>query len=150
MDTSLETKAAPIKLPAGALGYRVPGRDTYLAPDARIWMQGPEFVSAFTAREVLVPIGALVGWRGITQVQDVAMPEYFMLLCDGPQIIIANGVQLEMCHPGAVFEAFEPVVQDRMAALFPDLLDLAGTGAQKRRRLNTQEAEQVIEARKRA
>lgn len=150
LDISAQAEAAPIKLPAGALGNRVPVRDSYVAPDARIWMQGAEFVSAFTAREVLVPAGALVGWRGITQAQDVPMPQYFLLLCDGPQIIIADGVQLEMCHPGKALKDFETVVQDPMATLFPDLLELAGVGAQKRRRLNPQEAEQVIEVRKRA
>lgn len=150
MDADLDVDNAPIKVPAGAVGHRVPARDTYLAPDARIWMQGAEFVSAFTSREVLVPVRALAGWRGITQVTNIATPQYYLLLCDGPQIVTADGMQIEMCHPGAVLKAFVPLVQDPMAELFPELIELTGVGTQPRRRLNTQEAGQVIEVRKRA
>ncbi len=140
---------APIKVPAGGLSRGVPVRDAYLAPNTRVWMQGAEFEAAFTAREVLVPVDQLAGWRGIRAV-PVERVDYYLVLCDAPQVMIADGLQVEMAHPGALLSQFETLHADDMVALFPDLIALKAQTRANRRRLSQDEAAKVIDLRKRA
>ncbi|WP_299421569.1 Hint domain-containing protein [uncultured Shimia sp.] len=140
---------ASIKVPAGAMGRRVPARDCWLAPNARLWMQGAEFEDAFTCREVLVPVKDLAGWRGITE--DLGRPsEFFLVLCDTPSVMIVDGMQVEMRHPGALMSLFEQVQADEMADLFPELLAMDAKSDKWRRRLDKHEAGQVLDVKKRA
>lgn len=140
---------APVKMPAGSLGRGVPVRDAYLAPNTQVWMQGAEFKAAFTTREVLVPVQQLAGWRGIRTI-PVESVEYFLVLCDAPQVMIADGLQVEMAHPGLLLNRFEALEVDEMVTLFPDLIQLKSQTRSKRRHLSQDEAAQVIDLRKRA
>lgn len=139
----------PIKVPAGAMGRRVPARDCWLSPDARLWMQGAEFEAAFTSREVLVPVKDLVGWRGIQE--DPSGPsEYYLVLCDTPSVMIVDGMQVGMRHPDAGLPLFEKMQADEMADLFPELLAMDSKSDKWRRRLDKHEASQVTDVKKRA
>ncbi len=147
----LSAADCPVKVPAGALGRNVPARDCWLAPNSRIWMRGAEFEAAFTAREVMVPVKDLVGWRGIMEDASHSLStDYFLVLCDTPQILTMDGMQVEMRHPGSEISIFETVDADEMAALFPELLSLCPKRDKWRRRLNKHEAAQVVEVKKRA
>ncbi len=90
---------APVRIPQGAMGRGVPARDLYVSPNHRIWMRDPSFETLFEEREVLIPAKQLVGWKGIEQVCYVPDPEYFHLLFDQHQIIIADGMPTESFHP---------------------------------------------------
>ncbi|MFY0616161.1 Hint domain-containing protein [Shimia sp.] len=140
-----------VKVPAGALGRNVPIRDCALSPNARIWMSAPEFETAFTAREVLVPAKDLIGWRGISEDKTgVPMTRYYLVLCDTPQVLTVNGMHIEMRHVGAAMEMFTTVQADEMSDLFPELLALQGKSDKWRRRLDKREASQVVDVKKRA
>lgn len=140
---------APIKVPAGAMGRHVPARDCWLSPDSRLWMKGAEFEQAFTAREVLVPVKDLVGWRGIRE-DNSRGSEFFLLLCDTPSIVTADGMPVEMRHPGANIDLFEQMQADEMADLFPELLAMKQKTDKWRRRLDQVEAAQVVNVKKQA
>ena len=140
---------APVKVPAGAMGRRVPARDCWLSPDARLWMKGAEFEEAFTAREVLVPVKDLVGWRGITEDQS-SNSEFYLFICDTPCVVTADGMSIEMRHPGRNVDLFEQVDADEMADLFPELLAMQQKTDKWRRRLDQVEAAQVVNVKKRA
>lgn len=143
------TSTASVKVPAGAMGRRVPARDCWLAPSARLWMQGAEFEGAFASREVLVPVKDLVGWRGITE-DPQAPSEFFLVLCDTPSVMIVDGMQVEMRHPGVLISLFDQMQADEMADLFPELLAMDTKSDKWRRRLDKHEAAQVVDVKRRA
>ncbi|MGR3636677.1 MAG: Hint domain-containing protein [Shimia sp.] len=145
----LDAANAPVKVPVGAMGRRVPARDCWLSPDARLWMQGAEFEAAFTSREVLVPVKDLIGWRGIHE-EHAGPSEYYLVLCDTPSVMIVDGMQVEMRHPGASLPLFEKVQADEMADLFPELLAMDTKSDKWRRRLDKHEASQVTDVKRRA
>jgi hypothetical protein len=145
----LDAANAPVKVPAGAMGRRVPVRDCWLSPDARLWMQGAEFEAAFTSREVLVPVKDLIGWRGI-QEEHAGPSEFYLVLCDTPSVMIVDGMQVEMRHPGAGLPLFVKTQADEMADLFPELLAMDTKSDKWRRRLDKHEASQVTDVKRRA
>jgi len=139
----------PVKVPAGAMGRRVPARDCWLSPDARLWMKGAEFEEAFTAREVLVPVKDLVGWRGISE-DTAGSSEFYLFICDTPCVATVDGMHVEMRHPGRNVDLFEQLDADEMAELFPELLAMKQKTDKWRRRLDKHEAAQVVDVKKRA
>jgi len=143
------TSNIAVKVPAGAMGRLVPARDCWLAPSARLWMQGAEFEGAFASREVLVPVKDLVGWRGITE-DPTASSEFFLVLCDTPSVMIVDGMQVEMRHPGVLMSLFDQVQADEMANLFPELLAMETKSDKWRRRLDKHESAQVLNVKRRA
>ncbi|MBO9476232.1 Hint domain-containing protein [Shimia sp. R11_0] len=151
----LRADTPSVMVPAGALGRNVPVRNCYLSPEARIWMRGAEFDAVFGAHEVLVPVRDLIGWRGITEDQtggDVGgdLHEYYLVLCDTPQILTVDGLQVDMRHVQDSIHLFETVQADDMARLFPELLALEARSDKWRRRLDRQEAARVVAVRNRA
>lgn len=147
----LRAQTPAIRIPAGALGRNVPIRDCLVAPDARIWMRGEAFERAFTAREVLVPAKDLVGWRGIREDQTGA-PEtdYVLVVCDQPQILVVDGMQVEMHVAPDHIAMFDVMVADGDDGPLPLSCLTAVSGHKGRRRLTQQEAARVVEVQKRA
>ncbi|MBO9473710.1 Hint domain-containing protein [Shimia sp. R10_1] len=147
----LSAVECPIKVPAGALGRNVPLRDCWLAPNTRIWMRSFAFEAAFTSREVMVPVKDLIGWRGIMEdISHSPSTEYFLALCDVPQIITADGMQVEMRHAGADMPLFEAVDSDEMTAFLPSAPEFSSVTSNRRRRLSRSDARLLVEIQKRA
>lgn len=140
-------KAAPIKIPRGALGRGQPSRDLYVSPNHRIWMRDASFEMLFESREVLIPAKQLVGWNGITQVGYVPQPEYFHFLFDRHQIVLSDGLLTESFHPGEVsLDQFQHEARDELLQVFPDLMDVATSGKTARRCLKSYEAQLALNA----
>jgi hypothetical protein len=141
-------KAAPIKIPRGAMGKGQPSRDLYVSPNHRIWMRDASFEMLFEAREVLVPAKQLIGWNGITQVSYVPQPEYFHFLCDAHQIVMSDGLLTESFHPAEVtLDQFEHEARDEILRMFPDLMQVATGGKTARRCLKGYETQLAMNAR---
>ena len=149
-DTRAIPENAPIRIPRHALGRNLPARDFYIAPDQKIWLQGAKFKDLFASHEVLIPASALAGWSGIKQVNYLPNPTYTLLLFDQPEIIIADGLQVESRRPETNFAAMTCAACDPMFALFPDLERLAGRGAPTRRNLTASEADMALPRQRRA
>lgn len=140
-------KAAPIKIPRGAMGKGQPSRDLYLSPNHRIWMRDASFEMLFETREVLVPAKQLIGWNGITQVSYVPEPEYFHFLCDAHQIVLSDGLLTESFHPDEVtLDQFEHEARDELLRMFPDLMQVATGGRTARRCLKGYETQLAMQA----
>ncbi|KPA20260.1 hypothetical protein shim_32490 [Shimia sp. SK013] len=140
-------KAAPIKIPRGAMGKGQPSRDLYVSPNHRIWMRDASFEMLFDSREVLIPAMQLVGWNGITQVSYVPKPEYFHFLFDQHQIVLSDGLLTESFHPGEVtLDQFQHEARDELLRMFPDLMQVATGGKTARRCLKSYEAPLALEA----
>lgn len=149
-ETRLSPEDTPVLIPRHALGRNLPVRDLYLAPDQRIWLRGTEFRDLFASHEVLVPARALAGWSGITQVTYLPEPSYTVLLFDQPEIIIADGLQIESRRPESAISGLTCTGRDAMFSLFPDLERLAGRGAPARRALSESETGTALSRQKRA
>ncbi|MBR9841813.1 MAG: hypothetical protein GYB25_01515 [Rhodobacteraceae bacterium] len=149
-DTRQNRDTAPIRIPRHALGRNLPVRDLYMAPDQKIWLKGAEFRDLFASHEVLIPAAALAGWSGITQATYLTEPTYMLLLFDQPEIIIADGLQIESRRPDAALAGLTCVGRDPMFSLFPDLERLAGRGAPTRRSLSETEAGTALPLQSRA
>lgn len=143
------TRTAPICLPRHALGRNLPVRDLYLAPDQKVWLKGAAFRDLFASHEVLVPASALSGWSGISQARYLTETTYILLLFDQPEIIIADGLQIESRRPDAPLDALHCTARDPLFAIFPDLERLAGRGAPTRRNLSVAETGAALPRQKR-
>ncbi|TCK99952.1 Hint domain-containing protein [Shimia isoporae] len=140
-------KAAPIKIPRGAMGKGQPSRDLYVSPNHRIWMRDASFEMLFEAREVLIPAKQLIGWNGISQVSYVPQPEYFHFLFDQHQIVLSDGLLTESFHPGEVtLDQFQNEARDELLRMFPNLMDVAVSGKTARKCLKSFEAQLALNA----
>ncbi len=140
----------PILIPRHALGRNLPVRDLYVAPDQHIWLKGATFPGLSSGNEILIPASALAGWRGITQASYLPGPTYTVLLFDQPEIIIADGLQIESRRPDSALAGLTCTTRAPMFSLFPDLERLAGRGAPARRALTEIEAGTALSRQKRA
>jgi len=139
---------APFVVPRGAFGGDCPDRDTYLSPNHRVSLRNPAFELLFEANEVLIPVKHLAGWAGIHQDRTVEMPEYYHLLFDAHEVIIANGLASESFHPGEIaVDQFSREARDELYRLFPDLdADLTAYGQTAHRCLKSFESEVALRA----
>lgn len=149
-DTRQNRDNSPIRIPRHALGRNLPTRDLYVAPDQKIWLKGAGFRDLFASHEVLIPASALAGWSGITQAAYLTEATYMLLLFDQPEIIIADGLQIESRRPEGTLSGLACSARDPMFSLFPDLERLAGRGAPTRRSLNQSEANAALPLQNRA
>lgn len=132
-------KFAPILIRQGALGN---SRDLLVSPQHRMLLQGwgPELVTGET--EVLAAAKMLVDGRRITRKQG-GMVEYFHILFDRHEIILAEDCWSESFHPGdRAMGALSEDARHEIFALFPELRrdGLDSYGADARRTLKQHEA----------
>lgn len=117
-------KLAPFVVPRNAFGPGLPRVDTYLSPNHRVSLSLPALELLFGETEVLIPVKHLGGWAGIRQDPTITRPEYFHLLFDSHQVIVANGMAAESFHPGELsIDSFSRETRNELLGLFPDLKD---------------------------
>ena len=146
----ITARTAPVCIPRHALGRNQPARDLYLAPDQKIWLRGAAFRDLFASHEVLVPAAALDGWSGISQARYLTGATYILLLFDQPEIILADGLQIESRRPDTALDGMSCTARDPLFALFPGLERLTGRGAPTRRSLSESEAGAALTRQNRA
>ncbi|MEM6618581.1 MAG: Hint domain-containing protein [Pseudomonadota bacterium] len=109
---------APVRVAAGALGNR---RSLSLSPQHRVLLTDWRASLLFGTEEVLVPVRHLINDSTIRRVPQ-ARVRYMHLLCDGHQIVFAEGMAAESLFPGDVAQgAIGTEGQAELARLFPDL-----------------------------
>ena len=114
--------ARPIRVPAGAIGAGVPMRDTYLSANHRVVLCHPGCALFFDHDQVLAPIKALVGTRGIGT-SPVALPiRYYHLLLERHHVIHAEGMACETFLPERVgLAGFSPESRAEICTIFPGI-----------------------------
>ena len=90
----------PVRIAAGALGAGVPQRDLYVSQQHRILMAGPAVELLFGEAEVLVPAKSLTNWPGIEIVASATPVEYFHILLDRHEVLLAEGAKAESLYLG--------------------------------------------------
>ncbi len=109
---------APVHIAAGALGNI---RPLVVSQNHRMLVTGTDAELLFGQREVLVAAKHLVNGKSI-RVVPCASVSYHHFLCDGHQIVFAEGCPAESLYPGAqTLDMVDPDARDEILALFPKL-----------------------------
>ena len=138
-------KMAPILLKEGAIGNR---RPLLVSPQHRMLISGPRAELLFGEPEVLVAAKMLVNEEDII-VCEGGKVEYYHMLFDNHEIVLANGNLSESFHPGLEgFGAFAEEAREEILALFPELESdgIGGYGPTARRVLKAYEARLMVGA----
>lgn len=127
-DSAAAAKFQPVRIRAGALGQHVPARDLYVSPQHRILVNSRIVAGMFGLREVLVPAKQLLALKGVEQVTGLREVEYFHLLFDCHEVVLANGAEAESLFVGPeAMKSLGPEARAEIRALFPALFG-AGAG----------------------
>lgn len=116
-----DPKLNPIRITAGSLGAGLPKRDLLVSRQHRMLVSSSIAESMFGEAEVLIPAIKLTELPGIFVDSDAGDVQYYHLLCDNHEILIAEGAPAESMLTGV--EALKTLSQgarEEIKALFPD------------------------------
>lgn len=117
----------PIRIPSGALGNFTPDTDLVVSPQHRMYVKSSVAAHLCGASEILIPAKDLVGYMGITRVDDLMPVTYYHIMFDQHQIIMANGCLTESFYVGAqALRALSPAGLEELMTLFPELMSFDG------------------------
>ncbi|MFX0542818.1 Hint domain-containing protein [Roseovarius sp. S4756] len=131
-------KLAPVEIRRGALDN---ARDLLVSPQHRMLLRGWQAQLYFGRDEVLVPAKHLINDSSIRQV-ECDQVEYFHILFDTHEIVLAEGAESESFHPGEIgINAMTEDTRDEIYEIFPQLRgDPAHYGPAARTSVNKHEA----------
>lgn len=108
---------APVRIAAGHLGN---ARDLWLSPNHRVLVRGPLAELLFGEAEVLVAARHLADGRRV-RAEPQAEVEYFHLLLDDHEILLAEGAPVESLYLGRqALVALDAEARAEIGAIFPD------------------------------
>lgn len=124
----------PMRIAAGALGSGLPAADLVVSPQHRVLLSSGIARRMFGSEEVLVPAKKLASLPGVTQ-EAIGEVEYFHILMDRHEIVIANGTPTETLLTGPVaLRSVGAEARREILALFPQLA-VPGYSTQPARRI---------------
>lgn len=94
-------KLRPVRIAAGALGQGLPLRDLVVSPQHRLLVRSPVAQRLMGRAEVLVAAHLLAGLPGITVETQARAVEYWHLLLDRHEVVIAEGAPSESLFTGS-------------------------------------------------
>jgi hypothetical protein len=114
----------PIRITAGSLGAGMPANDLIVSPQHRIMVRSKIAERMFGAPEVLIAANKLVSLDGVAIADDVSEVEYFHILFDAHELIIANGIATESLFTGPeAIKSVSNAARREIMALFPQILE---------------------------
>jgi hypothetical protein len=123
LDLLFKAKLRPICIQKGALGNGLPRRDLLVSPQHRILARSV-VVSRMVegSDEALLAAKHLVGLPGIGVTTDRGDVEYHHLMCDGHELLVAEGAITESLYPGPqALKSISPQQYEEILALFPEI-----------------------------
>lgn len=124
---------APVRIRAGHLGN---ARDLWVSPNHRVMLTGYLAELLFGEDEVLVAAKHLVDGTQVT-VEPVTRADYFHILLEDHEILLAEGAKTESLYPGE--EALKGLSPDARAELHAIFADIPWEGALSRPALSGHE-----------
>lgn len=130
---------APIEIAPGALGNT---ERLLVSPQHRMVLGSAFAEMLFGAEDVLAPAKTLVNGTTI-RAREGGMVEYFHLMFDSHQIVLAEGIPSESFHPGDIaLGALSEASRDELFGIFPELAPCPHAyGPSARKSLKRREAE---------
>lgn len=120
----LHENLRPIRIAAGALGAGTPAADLVVSPQHRMLVRSKIAQRMFGAAEVLVAAKQLLELDGVEIARDLSEVEYFHILFDRHEVVIANGAETESLYTGAeALKSVGPAAVEEIFAIFPELRD---------------------------
>ncbi|WP_298905653.1 Hint domain-containing protein [uncultured Aliiroseovarius sp.] len=120
----LAPKLCPVRIRAGALGHQLPERDLLVSRQHRILIRSKVAERMFGTKEVLIPAIKLVGCTGIEVEEQPRALEYFHILLDEHEILLANGAPAESLFTGPeALKSLSPEAVEEIETLFPEVLE---------------------------
>ncbi|MDB6179652.1 Hint domain-containing protein [Paracoccus sp. Z330] len=120
----LHDNLRPIRIAAGALGARTPSSDLLVSPQHRMLIRSRIAQRMFGTTEVLVAAKQLLELPGVEIARDLVEVEYFHILFERHEVVIANGAETESLYTGAeALKAVGPAAIEEIFAIFPELRD---------------------------
>jgi Ca2+-binding RTX toxin-like protein len=118
----MKPKLRPIRLPQGCLGGGLPERDLVVSPQHRMLIRSRVAERMFESAEVLVPARKLVGMMGIHIAEDIASIDYWHILCDQHEVVLAEGAPSETLFTGPeALKTLGPEALEEIFAILPEL-----------------------------
>ncbi|SMR82435.1 Hint domain-containing protein [Aliiroseovarius halocynthiae] len=118
------SKLQPVRISSGALGSGLPVRDLVVSRQHRMLVRSKVATRMFGEPEVLVAAIRLAELPGIFVDTDHGDVEYFHLLFDRHEVIIAEGAPSESLYTGPeALKAVSPEAREELLAIFPELMD---------------------------
>ncbi len=125
VDLALKPTLLPICIRAGALGKNVPSRDLIVSPQHRVLLSGWREELLFGEQYVLAAAKHLVNGETIYQHQTTEV-EYFHMLFDQHEIVLAENAHSESFHPGDyIIDKMDKNTRNEIFEIFPELRDNA-------------------------
>ena len=112
----------PIRITAHALGQHLPKRDLLVSRQHRVIVSSKIAKRMFGESDVLVAAIKLTDMPGVFIARDVEEVEYFHLLFDEHELVLAEGAQSESLYLGTeTKKALSPAALTEIAAIFPQV-----------------------------
>jgi hypothetical protein len=92
-------KHSPIEIAAGALGPAMPLSPLLVSPQHRLYIRSRIAHRMFNEIEIVMPALRLVGLPGVEQRRGSSPVQYWHVLTDQHQLILANGAWAETMYP---------------------------------------------------
>ncbi len=120
-------KLRPIRITAGSLGYGLPKNDLLVSPQHRMLVSSAITRRMFEKEGVLISAKKLSKLPGIFVDESVKSVEYFHILCDKHEVIIADGAMSETLYLGEQsWKTLSDQAREEIETLFPNLRDEKG------------------------
>ncbi len=121
-DVAKNEKLRPVRISSSALGPGLPERDLCVSRQHRLLVDSAIAERMFNTREVLVPAVKLLALPGVALDTSAQEVEYFHLLFDDHEIILAEGTPTESLLVGKqALSAMGQDARDELLMIFPDL-----------------------------
>ncbi|WP_397544422.1 Hint domain-containing protein [Roseovarius salis] len=120
-DIEANPKLRPVRICAGALGEGLPVRDMLVSRQHRMLIHSRIANRMFGVSEVLVPAIKLTALPGIFVDQSINEVEYFHLLFDAHEVIVAEGAPTESLFTGPeALKSVSPEARQEILTIFPE------------------------------
>ncbi len=114
----------PIRIQPGALGDMIPIMELTVSPQHRMLVDSEIAQRIFKTKEVLVPAVKLVELDGVEIANDHSDVEYYHILFDQHEVILANGAWSEALYTGKhAMESLSEEARQEILTIFPEICE---------------------------